>query len=501
MDIFKFTPSCQQFAGPIMLRWTGLRCAIQETQNGRLLKALPKNEKYLFKCLLDNLRMFAHRMLEYFCTPANEPPIHYTRMYALNLVLNQVGYDLSVIQQVIAQRHIYGALLRRADRFAEAYLGSAVNAGLFLESSNVLPKKDEPRNPKPVVLTYLNKAPTIRMMPYSPIALVSLPSAAVAYSCGDEKEQAIAAREFLALAHEVGHLVFWKGYAEDTEDLEGRGKFASFLNRTLRRKGVSHYIADGVEETVADMYGALTAGISIFYTAQLKATTRQREHYFAANARYTVSPELRPSIYDAVLSVEGITSGPALMQAQDAWSELVKPAYGDIDDLGNYLSPKTVEVEAGQYRISYEVAVAEIKSAVQRIQPLLKAVQRTQIGASGKIVAKAMLVTQEEILEAASQHLSDTPPKFPLPAVQLYDLSEYQDGQPWIEPTAGNGASDYWQIWASRLLEEEQRQQEAMVKAGLEAPPYNAKDNDWYAILYAGGWVMESTGNSKGTGG
>jgi hypothetical protein len=503
---------------PFVNRWDGLKSNILKTRdNLPESNALNDREKNLFACLLDNLGQFAYRMLGYFSDPTivqDKMPSHMTSTYALNLVLNQVGFDLNIIQQAIYQRLVFGDLLRKADGLAALFLQPAVELGLFQPDSNVKPSKTEPREPKPVILTYLNKAPTIRMMPYSPIALVSLPADTTEFMDIDNASENIyAALRVLALAHEVGHLTFWKGYLARPED-DATGKFASFLNRHLRREGASHYIADGVEEMLADVYGALVVGLPMFYTAQSGAISRQRERYFAANSRYMVIPELRPSIYHATLKKQLGISAESISTAEKAWNGLLAKYYGNGSALGGYHAPKTVEVEAGQYRISYLTAKAETVDAVEKILHLLgnEPTKRVNLRALAQSVHKRNGKskdtqkaaqddkTQAGVLKNTAQYLMQIASSDAIEKDLVSDLSEYADGRVWLQPSEQNSedSTDYWKIWADRLMKEEKAQVQAMKDANLHQSGYSDSDLDWFTVLYAGGWVMESPGNSRG---
>lgn len=85
-------------------------------------------------------------------------------------------------------------------------------------------------------------------MPYSPVALVGLPF--TAYMGSGKASNPRTSRELLSVVHEVGHIVFWKGY-----DLNAKAKFASALNRKYQRDDelwVSPWTADEATSAIPD---------------------------------------------------------------------------------------------------------------------------------------------------------------------------------------------------------------------------------------------------------
>jgi hypothetical protein len=197
----------------------------------------------------------------------------------LSVIQDQIGFDIGVIDRAILQRLCGTSLMKeslaRADQLAWSALQLAVSAGL-------LPKK------LPTVVTYFQKSPDIRVIPYAPVALVGIP-----YSCQQ------LARDLLATPHEVGHYVFSHG---------------SYLGQSLRsylRDQLGQIVQDQesrdyrrllrwLEETFADVYGACVAGPVMALDFQDLQLHTGRERFITDDNDHPV-PVLRPWIHLQVL--------------------------------------------------------------------------------------------------------------------------------------------------------------------------------------------------------
>jgi hypothetical protein len=201
-----------------------------------------------------------------------------------SIVLNQIGYDLEVMQRAIQQRASGSAAmietLKETDKLAWLSLKPAIDAGL-LPADNT-------------VVTYFQKSPVSRVIPYAPVALIGVPYSSLSVT-----------RDHLALPHEMGHYVFWHGRMPDTGEP---------LSQVLRRKAfqaLKAYVtfespefptwcAVWLEELFADVYGALVAG-------PVMALNFQELSLHSSCAEFTTSdedhpvPVLRPDIYSQVL--------------------------------------------------------------------------------------------------------------------------------------------------------------------------------------------------------
>lgn len=144
------------------------------------------------RALLISLRRFGASQLDFFLKGFGpngglDASHHlYSPTYALDVTVNQIGYDLDLLLRASHQRSLWSALLTGADQVAMAALQPAIQHNLIGPAT---------------VLTYLQKSPSIRLAPYAPVALVALPFGATGR-----------VQEIATIIHEVGHYVAarWK---------------------------------------------------------------------------------------------------------------------------------------------------------------------------------------------------------------------------------------------------------------------------------------------------
>ncbi|MBK8051131.1 MAG: hypothetical protein IPK16_30935 [Anaerolineales bacterium] len=186
-----------------------------------------------------------------------------------------MAYDIDVFVSVLGQREkevgtpAMQKTLAMADRLAADALAPAVRHRLVEQTA---------------VLTYFQKATTIRLIPYAPLALVGFDLTAL-----------VELPRLLALAHEVGHHVYRQFPVNDAsepkaapaEALSAAPKWPEWLNAWE-------------EEVFADVYGVLIAGPAAVLAMQAMVMAN-------LPARLTVddgdhpAPILRPALMSAVL--------------------------------------------------------------------------------------------------------------------------------------------------------------------------------------------------------
>lgn len=204
------------------------------------------------------------------------PPDHVMRV-----TLEQAAFDLDVIERIIAQRKISSSdeleTLALADYLASETLQFAVATGL-------LPAI-------PIVFTYFQKSPSIRLTPYANVALIGIPYTTVNTP-----------QDFLAIPHEVGHYVFWHGKGVrakpfiDFDIWAGKnvvGDNNHVHNRTLMLESA---IFNWQEEIFADVYGALVAGKLLAQDFQELQLETSNDDFLEDDADHPI-PALRPYIY------------------------------------------------------------------------------------------------------------------------------------------------------------------------------------------------------------
>jgi hypothetical protein len=151
------------------------------------------------------------------------PSMTLPQEHVMRATLDQVAFDLSIIQRISAERNQkeLNSTQETADKLAQLALNVATAGDLL---------------PQCAVLTYFNKSANIRIIPYAPIALIGIPFSATKVNC-----------DFLAIPHEVGHFVYHHapGLA---------AKLHALI--PLYPNWINHWL----EEIFADVYAAYVAG-------------------------------------------------------------------------------------------------------------------------------------------------------------------------------------------------------------------------------------------------
>lgn len=264
-------------------RWGALAQAIEET-----LGYTPPSDQVdrheTIVSLLRALRDFGDKQYNFFRNGFTAVPpwltasAAFTAEYAVRQTLDQIAFDLAAIERARNQR-IHSltsaaarATLIKADILAYESLRLAIEARIIENTS---------------VLTYFQKAPSVRVIPYANVALVGIP-----YTCLGTPNNA---RDFLAIPHEVGHYVYWHGRKGGTSI---NAALRSHFNKPST-PSLPAWSLRWLEEIFADVYGCLVAGPVIAYDFQelmldnVHFTEDDGDHPLAA---------IRPTIYARVLS-------------------------------------------------------------------------------------------------------------------------------------------------------------------------------------------------------
>jgi hypothetical protein len=236
---------------------------------------------------------FATRQLE---ADPNFPPA-----FLLEATARQVSFDIDVLLRTVGQRdeaHSTAkmrATLDLADRLAAGAVAPAVRHRLIEETA---------------VLTYFQKTPTIRLLPYVPLALIGIDLTAV-------EDPA----RLVAVAHEVGHHV----YRQLTTNY-ATGVDAQVAQRAATPDLSAHYPAwllAWAEEIFADVYGVLVAGPVAGLSVQAMLLAELPGVLLQDDADHPL-PALRPEIAIAVLrklsALQGKDDEGRLAQTADALS-------------------------------------------------------------------------------------------------------------------------------------------------------------------------------------
>jgi hypothetical protein len=261
-------------------RWSALQAAIDKMFNDYGLVPDAPRIKTLRPLLLC-LKGFAHNRFkdfyDGFVSQRLETWPEFPPDAILSSIQDQVSYDIAAIDRAILQRISGTSLmkerLKTADQLAWSALQLAVSAGLLPAG-------------KMTVVTYFQKSPDIRVIPYAPVALIGIPYSAQQLD-----------RDLLATPHEVGHYVF--GHA--TYNGKPLRKYlVEQLELIVTNRSEYERLLRWLEEIFADVYGACVAGPVMaldFQDLQLHAS-RQR---FITDDKDHPTPVLRPNLHVQVL--------------------------------------------------------------------------------------------------------------------------------------------------------------------------------------------------------
>ncbi len=163
--------------------------------------------------------------------------------FILSTIIQQIAHDALVLQRIVDQHNPMSQMvtLRESDKLANLAIAS-------------LPEKPAGWNKDPVApvaLTYLQRDMNVRIVPYGPVALIGVPATSIKQD-----------RDLLAVAHELGHYLYWHGKNEASEyyvDLidEKRPPAADSMDR---EQWSPNLIWHWAEEIFADIISLIIAG-------------------------------------------------------------------------------------------------------------------------------------------------------------------------------------------------------------------------------------------------
>jgi hypothetical protein len=234
------------------------------------------------------LQTFVNDMFTFFFTHLqNGSPLDTDQHPADNvysIILSQAFHDLEVLQRVAEQRLSSPSILleglRQADWLAANVVGRVVSSGLLPETQ---------------MITYYQKSSSIRVIPYTNLALIGVP-----YSALDEP------RDYLAIPHEVGHHVFWHGRATPTAPPCGGASHLYYaladdgflaLKNLINpiRRAFAEWSYVWLEELFADIFGCWMAGPAVALTVQHVMRAHSDPEFVTSDGDHPV-PVLRPYI-------------------------------------------------------------------------------------------------------------------------------------------------------------------------------------------------------------
>ncbi|WP_420627184.1 hypothetical protein [Candidatus Leptofilum sp.] len=184
--------------------------------------------------------------------------------YVIRTLLDQSYFDLSVIQRAFQQREQGSdeekSTLQIADWFAK-------DALQFAEGKLIDPT---------VPITYFQKSASVRVIPYANAALIGIPFSCTTWDA-----------DYLAIAHEVGHHVYWHGRIDGVP-------IPNYL--ALEFRGYPKWLLKWMEEIFSDVYGTIIAGPVIALRFQDMLLSQLPTHFVYDDGAHPI-PLLRSWIY------------------------------------------------------------------------------------------------------------------------------------------------------------------------------------------------------------
>lgn len=237
----------------------------------------------------------------------NKPDIN----WAYNYTVRQVGADFDVITRIIAQREHpdYLGRLQVADTICEQLLKPAQDLGLC--SSGVR------------VITYFNKEDLVRVVPYANIAFIGIPWQSLSYDW-----------DLLAMAHELGHYIFWDERFDDYNRKPAYCRSGVHSDLPLYLK-IKKYEEGGsqeykekyrrwIEEMCADIVGCTLARHFIAQSFVDISLNRFRDSEITQDDHEHPSPFIRPDIYVEVLTqLEGNPPSQITGEISKNWKDKI----------------------------------------------------------------------------------------------------------------------------------------------------------------------------------
>lgn len=440
-------------------RWQALHSTIQHHLRRAENNPDPIDRQATLQSLLTSLRHFGKSQVEFFingfgpdATVRLEPSTTYPPTYALRATIDQIAYDLDLIQRAQQQRTKGSSsremreTLARADILAYRALEPAIRQGLIDNTT---------------VVTYFQKVVNVRIIPYAPVAFVGLPLSAMT-----------APRDLLAIPHEVGHYVFRHGRVQ-TGVLRGSRFDAALVSQLAE---FPQWARNWMEEIFADVYGALVGGPIMALGFEDLLTDDPVEHFTLDDGEHPVAA-LRLAIYHRVFSNLGCYA-PELKGLQARWHTVT-------DQLG---APINLKLAGNDEPIDLEEAQVLLEEMVD----LIMAGDLGQVQAD-RTLWSATLQNPEEVADLF-QHFDEAVGQLAATvATQVPDvqLSNGDKSEPWLRLSPLDHQSGI------ATLERKAGATGLWIDAIKEATGcFNMPPQVWMALLDGSGWAIEGPGGN-----
>ncbi|GAB4280214.1 MAG: hypothetical protein Kow0080_32920 [Candidatus Promineifilaceae bacterium] len=225
------------------------------------------------------------------------PDHNHSQDYVVDVINRKTAVDMSVLRLAASQRRdhlLFRPVLQRADVMAANALAQGV-AWI--------------RDARPV--SYFDKMPFARIVPYAPAALIGIPYSALPEAAGKPNDMLLT-----AVAHETGHYVYWHGQIlrEAVYEVLYNNLKEMFPPAASNQPLYAHWL----EEIFSDVYAAMVGGSAAALGIQHVVSDNLRERMVIDDGEHPVAV-LRPYIYTQVLAAMGL--GKAATNLEIGWND------------------------------------------------------------------------------------------------------------------------------------------------------------------------------------
>jgi len=438
-------------------RWQALQSTIQHHLRRAENDPSPIERQATLQSLLTSLYHFGKSQVDFFIAGFGpdakvrlEPSTAYPPAYALRATLDQIAYDLDLIQRAQQQRTKGSSsrpmreTLARADLLAYRALAPAICQGLIDNTT---------------VVTYYQKVVNVRIIPYAPVAFIGLPLSAMTTP-----------RDLLAIPHEVGHYVFRHGRVQ-TGPFRG-SRFDAALASQLA--DFPAWARNWLEEIFADVYGALVAGPIMALGFEELVTDDRVADFIHDDGEHPVAA-LRLAIYHRVFRNLGCYAAE-VEGLQARWHTVV-------DQLGAPIA----FTPAGQ---AEAINLAEAQIVVEEMVDLIMAGDLAQLQADRTLWSPAL--QHPSAVADLFQHFDEAVGQLAATvATQVPEIELYAgvQGEPWLRLAPLPAQSGL------AMLERKAGATGLWIDAIKESKGcFNMPPAVWMALLDGSGWAIEGPG-------
>ncbi|MEZ4860492.1 MAG: hypothetical protein R3C14_04270 [Caldilineaceae bacterium] len=446
-------------------RWQALQAAI-----GDQLQLMRDNDDSVarqttLRSVLAGLRAFGKSQFEFFLAGFGpsakvrlEPSTVYPAEYALRATIDQIAYDLDMIQHAAHQRLPAMAsqsmrdTLALADRLAYQALQPAMTANLL-----------EPTT----VVTYFQKAVNVRILPYAPVAFVGLPLSAVTTR-----------RDLLAIPHEIGHYVYRHGRLRHgtASGAPAGTRFDAAFTSALANQPA--WCVNWLEEIFADVYGAIIGGPVMALGFEELVTDDPVKEFIEDDGEHPVAA-LRPTLYHNVLRQRGGFERVTTL-LEERWKQWQQQRG----------APTSFKPADSNEEVSLEKGQATINTVIQSMLETDLGKLNVPKPWSGEVAAPAdeeQLYTQyrKAVDELAADHT------FRVPDLQMTNPG---DKGTWMRLKTGDPHADGQMT--ERKVGDTGLWIDAVKEAAASGQSFNMPPAAWMALLDGSGWATEGPGSN-----